>query len=194
MPDVLLRQLWLAAIIVRGLAIPICRRRVPNWWLAWAIFSEVAAITLRLCDYQHWSWYQQGWMVEQWVSAALLVMVTRETAKPSGFAAFLAFTASLFSVTVIHVSQHFKLAWLQFTMEGTGCDLLALGIMAIMSVIAFRTNSRMILSGYLILSSLMLLVAPEYLASPGLGRAWNILEIAAFIAWSAIYTRNEKIS
>ena len=56
-------------------------------------------------------------MVEQWVSAALLVMVTRETAKPSGFAVFLAFTASLFSVTVIHVSQHFKLAWLQFTME-----------------------------------------------------------------------------
>ena len=194
MVDSLLRDGWLAAIIVRGLAIVLCQRRAPNWWVAWAIFSEAAALTLRACDHWGWSWYAQGWMVEQWVSSALLIMVTRETARPSGFAAFLAFTASLFSVTVIHVSQHFKLAWLQFTMEGSGCVLLALGIVAIMSVIAFRTNSRMILAGYLILSSLMLLVAPEYLASPGLGRAWSILEIAAFLAWIVIYTRNEKIS
>ena len=112
-------------------------------------------------------------MVEQWASAALtLVMVTRETAKPSGFAVFLAFTASLFSVTVIHVSQHIKLAWLQFTMEGTGCILLALGIVAIMSVIAFRTKSRMILAGYLILSSLHASRGHPGIphASPGLGR------------------------
>ena len=188
MPDAILRNLWALAIIVRGVSVLICWRRAPNWWLAWAVFSEAAALVMRACDYWHWGWYAQGWMVEQWVSAALLVMVAGSVAKPSLFAGGLSATISLAAVTSLHISQHFKLAWLQFTMEGTGAILLALGIVASFAAAAFHTTSRSILAGYLLISSLMLLVAPEYLASPGLGRAWSLVEVCAFGLWMTAFS------
>ena len=148
------------------------------------IFSEAAADRLlRACDHWGWNWYAQeldGRAVRVSARVARDGNPGNRLSHQDSAWCFWHSPPRLFSVTGIHVSQHFKLAWLQFwAMEGSGCVLLALGIVAIMSVDRVpHEESRMILAGYLIPLS-----SPHAPRGPGIprqprasGRAWSILK------------------
>lgn len=194
MPDVLLRQLWLGAIVVRGLALAICWKRVPRTWILWAAFSEICAFVLRGCDYQGCGWYNEAWIVEQLGNVALLAFLTRATAFPTAMGVYLSVACSTMCVIWLHITHHFANPLLAPVIEVCGAGLLALGLIAVIGALARPKAEQWVLSGYLILSSLLMLVAPDYLSAPGLGRAWSLLEIGAFVAWIVVFRFSGRLS
>ena len=74
MPDILLRQLWLAAIIIRGLSFLIgIWKCAPVWWLTWVAVSELFAFGAHRIDAaRNGPLYLEWWIAEQWACIAVM--------------------------------------------------------------------------------------------------------------------------
>lgn len=180
MPDAILRELWTAAIIIRGLSFCLgIYRRVPCAWLGWAGFSVAASLILRALDHPGPA-YRNAWIAEQFINAVLLGFVTWQECRPSGIlAAASGFVSLLAAAALLPASR----STVPLVMWGCGICLLALGAIATVTAINDRRPRQSVLAVYLISSCLLLLAGQDYLNQAGLGRAWSLLEIAAFTAW-----------
>lgn len=188
-----LRELWTAAIIIRGISLVIgIRWRAPGWWIAWVAFSEAFDIALRLCYHSHaigpHGWYVTLWVTSQIGGIILLSALTWQVSRPRpeliGCAAALAVAAC----TALSMLRQFPGSPLEPVIQFSGGAELALGIMAASK----QTAMSMILTAYLILSAVLMLAAPVYLPTSlvSINKAIEWLEIGAFTSWAVIIKMN----
>lgn len=181
MPDSALSELWLAAIIVRGLCLLTWRTARP-WWLAWALFSEAMAIWLRYLDFTSNAVYAKWWIAEQLINAPLLVLVTWEACSPPVALIVASATAALLVGAALPPNR----TGIAMVMWGCGVILLACGIAATTTAINDRRPAQAVLAVYLVCSCLLLLAGQDLLNQAGLGRAWSLLEVLALLGWMGI--------
>jgi hypothetical protein len=187
-------KLWIAAIAVRLIAVVIgIFRRAPLPWIVWASFVEITDLAALSFYYAKLfgphGWYVRATIIQQIGSTSLLAWIVWETIKPPEALICAASIVTFIFGIVLCTVRNFPNSPIEPVLIGTGLVALWMGGMsAVIAVATFRAD-RYILATYLILLAFLSLASPDYLQRAGLGRAWEILEIAAFTAWGVLWWR-----
>lgn len=190
----MIRDLWAAAIVVRGLSLVIgISRRAPASWIVWAAWAESTDLLLRYFDYAHMGGprgpYVITWIAQQLVGLLLLAAVTDQIAKPTRLLACLSTALAFLASATLHVPRRWEDSPVEMIVEACGFVAMALGLMSAASLFSRFRSALAVLTLFLLAQSLLMLAAPDYLTSAGIGRAWSMLDIAAFAAWGILYGR-----
>lgn len=189
----MLRDLWALSLAVRFVSVAIGLSRASTAWFIWGILYLGTGILLRLADIirpgPHV--YVDLWCFQQIGSVALLAWVVFRLVKPTESLVRIASVVALVCAGIIAQSNHWPGSPTETVMWGCGAVSLALGIIASAGTVTKPTADSSILSGFLILYSLLMLAGSDYLNSVNLGIAWSILEITAFGAWGVSHLNGE---
>lgn len=181
-----MRAIWIASIVLRVVAI-LCSR--PSAWRAWAIFYTATGIILKIFDSMHYgAGYYWVWIAQQIGSAALLLGAVLECCAPDGLLAVLATFSAAFLSAAFYVRFNWPAAPLEYVMLMSGFILLAGGMFIACSLLRSFGIHRAILASYLLLSAVILFVAPEYLREKSIGTDVALLDCFAFGLWAWLFS------
>ena len=184
----MLTKLWIAAFLIRAVAIIFGKRKSPLSWLIWAGFVECLDASLFDAYAQDsGTWYTRLWVFQQLGSVILLGYVVRYCVKPALFLVWISLIFAAVASLSLWVALRYPGSPIEPVMEFCGGILLALGLASGVTTIARPGAFCAILSAYLCLSAVLMLVGGEFLSSPGLGRAIAGLDCAAFGAWAFVF-------
>lgn len=187
-------SLWIAAIIVRAIAIG-CGglNRVPVAWLTWAAFCEVTDLVAFYLAEKHMGGahgpYVAMWAVQQVIGIVLLAALVRQRVQPPPRLVAAASTAAVFLSAALLLVFRYPSSHIEPVLLFCGTAALAMGLMTFIVWIAMPGADRGVLCGYLLAYAMLSLAAPEYLKSSGLGKAWEMVDVLAFGAWGIVYVR-----
>ena len=189
--DVMLREVWAVSLLVRwaSVAAAFWNRNVSHVWLLWAAFYVVTGSILRACDYWHGP-YLQVWVVQQVGFIGLWIWLVLDTFRPTDT---LVIASALIAVSAGMAIQQ-ALNWpdnpaVEMATQLFGVVALWLAIIAAIGALArpARNANRTILAIYTVATATLMLAAPDYLSSAGLGRAWGVMDTMAFGAWFVLW-------
>ena len=189
MSDSILRQLWLAAIIVRGFCLLVALwKRAPVWWSIWIGASEAFALRAHWIDSVHnGALYCDWWITEQIVCILIMAVYVWRDVRPPIALVILSTIFTDIVGSMIGLSDHWPASYLEPTMFWVGLAGLWLGIVAMVTAIALQQLRHWILAIYLVMYALMMIAGPDYLTQAGIGRAWSVMEILAIVAWGWVW-------
>jgi hypothetical protein len=190
--DVMLREIWAVSLVVRwaAVAVEFRNRNVSHVWLIWAAFYAVTGTILRACDYYHGP-YLQLWLIQQVGFIALWIWLVIDTFRPTDT---LVIASALIAVSTGAAIQQ-ALNWpdnpmVEIMTQLFGVAILWLAIISAIGALARPRNAnRTLLALYTVATATLMLAAPDYLSSAGLGRAWGVMDTLAFGAWTVVWTR-----
>lgn len=191
MPDQLFRHLWIAAIIVRFIAIVVgVRWRAPLPWISWTIVFEFTEVALFACDRFHWigphGWFVRIFVIQQFALPVLLAVFAYRYCKPRWDRMQLAFVVATIIIDACWIACRYPDSPVEVTVWGSAWCSLAI-LLCLFERIDLVT---MTLAAYLGLSAtLMIDVQGEWMSLNAVNRATEVLEIIAFSAFSVIFMR-----
>lgn len=180
--------LFTIAVCVIAISVAVNWRSAPWPWRIWALFYLATELALREALH-HRLGHIYPWLLytQQLGTALLLIPVVNRTARPSPALVAISTVAALILSALFSQAHHWPKSHEETVMELVGTATLALGFITAIAAIARQTAECFILAGFLLLYSALMLAGADYLTVPGLGEAWSVLEITAFVVWAAYY-------
>lgn len=194
MPDQLFRQLWIAAILIRIVAILIgVRWRAPAQWLIWAATFEAFEVALFACDRFRLigprGCYVHVFLVEQCITPVLLGWFVWGYCRPKWDRIWLGMVASSITIEAFWMSRRYPDSPIEPAVWFAAWASLMLAVM----LFARRTHVSMVLAGYLCLFALLMIDLPgDWLSLANVNRASEILEIVTFSAFTFVFAKHRR--
>lgn len=126
-------------------------------------------------------------MADQIIGTALLAVFAFDEVSPDIASMVVSAIAPLVIGAVLITRRRWPTSVLEPITWGAGLTTAWMGIVSSLKVAERPTARGAILAVYLIATALLLIAAPDYMTTGGLGTAGCLLDIVAFSAWAAAW-------